>query len=167
MTVIRGTAAVFGDYVSGDVILPGRFAFLPPAEAVPHVLAELDAAANARVRAHPILVAGQAFGYGSGREASARVLRAAGVKAVVGGPFARMFFRNAINNGVLAIDCPALVADGLADGAAVEIDLDAGVVRAGGRDYAITPMPAVIRDIVAAGSIVEYGRAIVAQGGRP
>lgn len=164
MTVIKGTAAVFGDFVSGDVILPGRYAFLPSAEAVPHALAELDATANARLRAHPILIAGEAFGYGSGREASARVLKAAGVTAIVGGPFARLFFRNAINNGVLTIECPALAAAGLADGAAVAIDLDGCAIRAGGRDFAIAATPPVIRDIVAAGSIVEYGRAVIARG---
>lgn len=160
--IIRGTAAVFGDFVSADVILPGRFAFLPTAEAVPHAMAELAPDANARLRAHPIIVGGNAFGYGSGRESTARVLKAAGVRAVIGGPFARMFFRNAINNGVLVIDCPALVAAGVADGAEITIDLDGCTVATGGRSFPIAPTPPVIRNILAAGSIVDYGRAILA-----
>lgn len=161
VAVLCGTAAVLGDFVSGDVILPGRYAFLPAAEAVGHVLGEIEGA-NARVRAHPILIAGEAFGYGSGREASARALKAAGVQAVVGGPFARMFFRNAINNGVLVIDCPALVAARIVEGTMVEVDLDGACIRAGGRTFPIPPIPPMIRDIVAAGSIVEYGRARLA-----
>ncbi|MBM3487865.1 MAG: 3-isopropylmalate dehydratase small subunit [Alphaproteobacteria bacterium] len=161
-SVLRGTAAVFGDFVAADVILPARFAFLPTAEAVPHAMAELAPDANARLRAHPILVGGNAFGYGSGREATARVIKAAGVKAVIGGPFARMFFRNAINNGVLVIDCPALIAAGIADGDAVTIDLDACTAVTASGCFAIAPTPPIIRSILAAGSIVDYGRALLA-----
>ena len=155
---LRGTVAVFGDYVSGDVILPARYAFLDPEAMAAHVLEELDPAANERVRRADILVAGTAFGYGTGRESSARALRAAGVKVAIGGPFARMFYRNAINNGLLVLDCPALVGDGVEDGCEIEIDTVAGKVRCVGRVYAVPPVPDLVSRIVAAGDLVEYGR---------
>lgn len=161
-SALRGTASIFGDYVSGDVILPARHAFLDPEDMAEHVLEELDPTANARVRAAPILVAGMAFGYGTGRESSARAIRAAGVKVVIGGPFARMFYRNAINNGLLVLDCPALVRDGVTDGDEIEINPDAGEVRCAGRSYTVPPVADLIREIVAAGDLVEYGRQIVA-----
>jgi 3-isopropylmalate/(R)-2-methylmalate dehydratase small subunit len=161
-SALRGTAAVFGDYISGDVILPGRHAFLDPEDMAEHVLEELDPTANARVRAAPILVVGMAFGYGTGRESSARAIRAAGVKVVIGGPFARMFYRNAINNGLLVLDCPALMEDGVVDGVEIEVDIDAGEVRCEGRRYAVPPVPDLIREIVAAGDLVEYGGRILA-----
>lgn len=154
----RGTAAVVGDYVSGDTILPARYAFLDPEAMARHVLEELDGTANERVRRSEILVAGTAFGYGTGRESSARALRAAGVKVVIGGPFARMFYRNAINNGLLVLDCPALVGDGVEDGHEIEIDTVSGEVRCAGCVYAVPPVPDAIARIVAAGDLVEYGR---------
>ena len=132
---LRGTVAVVGDYISGDVILPARYAFLDPEAMADHVLEELDPTANARVRRAGILVAGTAFGYGTGRESSARALRAAGVKVVIGGPFARMFYRNAINNGLLVLDCPALVRDAVDDGCEIEIDTVSGDVVCAGRAY--------------------------------
>ena len=161
----RGKAAVLGDYISGDVILPARFAFLDREAMAERVLEELDGTANARVRAAPILVVGAAFGYGTGRESSARALRAAGVRVAVGGPFARMFYRNAINNGLLVLDCPALARDGVADGCEIEIDAAAGTIRCAGRAYDIAPVPELVSRIVAAGDLVEYGRRVVAAGG--
>jgi 3-isopropylmalate/(R)-2-methylmalate dehydratase small subunit len=162
-SVIRGKVCVVGDYVSGDVILPARHAFLDAEGMAAHVLEELDPAANARVRAAPILVAGMAFGYGTGRESSARAVKAAGVKVVIGGPFARIFYRNAINNGLLVLDCPELTTAGLSDGAEMEIDTGRGVVCCAGRNYAVAPVPDLIRRIVEAGDLVEYGRRVVAE----
>ncbi len=166
-TVIRGSACVFGDFVSADAILPARYAMLGPDEIAAVVLAEHEPTANARVRANPILIAGNAFGYGTGRESSARALRAAGVRAVVGGPFARMFFRNAINNGILVVECPAVAAAGIADGDAVAIDTDASVVRWQDRSFAMPPVAPFVLDVIAAGSLIEYGRRIVAAEGAP
>ena len=89
---IKGEVTVVGGFVSADIVLPARYSFLPPSEMAEHVLGELPAEVNQSVRSRPIIVAGEAFGYGTGRESPARALRAAGVKAIVGGPFARMFF---------------------------------------------------------------------------
>ena len=161
---IRGTVAVVGDYVSGDVILPARHAFLDAEGMASHVLEELDDTANARVRAATVLVAGTAFGYGTGRESSARALRAAGIRAVIGGPFARMFYRNAINNGLLVLDCPELLQEGLEDGSSIEIDPASGRVRCEGREHAIAAVPELIGAIVSAGDLVEYGRRLLSSG---
>ena len=92
----------------------------------------------------------------------ARALRAAGVKAIIGGPFARMFFRNVINNGVLALDCPEIVGSGIANGDAIEIDAASGMIRWGNRVFRGMPAPDIIQRIVASGSLIDYGRAIVA-----
>lgn len=161
-SVIRGTAAVVGAFVSADVVLPARHSFLSPEDMARHVLAELEPAANERVRSHTILVAGEAFGYGTGRESPARALRAAGIRAVVGGPFARMFFRNAINNGVLVVDCEPLARAGVEQGTEIEIDLDHGTIRCSGATYSVPPVPRIVREIIEAGSLIDYGRAVVA-----
>jgi 3-isopropylmalate/(R)-2-methylmalate dehydratase small subunit len=163
--IIKGAVTVLGDFVSADAVLPARYSFLKPAEMAEHVLEEVSSTVNAGVRSRPIVVAGGAFGYGTGRESPARGLRAAGVKAIVGGPFARMFFRNAINNGVLVLDCPAVATSGIADGDNLEIDIDTGAIRWGERTFQAVPVPEIIRNIIAAGSLIDYGRRIVQRGG--
>jgi len=159
--IIAGSVTVLGDFISADAVLPARYSFLAPADMVQHVLTEVSMEANAGVRTRTIIVAGEAFGYGTGRESPARALRAAGVRAIVGGPFSRMFFRNAINNGVLVIDCPELAACGVADGEQLQIDPTGGVIRWKDRTFRTMPAPEIIRRIIASGSLIEYGRALL------
>jgi 3-isopropylmalate/(R)-2-methylmalate dehydratase small subunit len=159
--VIRGSVAVFGDYIAADMILPARHGFLLASEAAQHVLAEIGPDANLRVRSHGILVVGEAFGYGTGRESPARALRAAGVKALLGASFARMFYRNAINNGILPIVCGELVRSGIADQDAVEIDTGASLVQWKGRSFRIAEVPALLQEIVLAGDLIEHGRNVL------
>lgn len=161
---ITGRATVVGDYVSGDVILPARYAFLDADSMAAHVLEALDPEANMRVRSRPLLVAGMGFGYGTGRESCARALRAAGVRAVIGGPFARMFYRNAINNGLLVVDCPDIIADGVPEDEEIVLDINAGEIRCAGRTYTFPPLPDIVRRIVEAGDLIEFGRRLFAAG---
>jgi 3-isopropylmalate/(R)-2-methylmalate dehydratase small subunit len=156
--IICGTVAVLGDYIAADTVLAARHGFLPAQEAAAHVMEEVSATATARVRAHPILVTGEAFGYGTGREAPARALRAAGVKAIVGASFGRMFYRNAVNNGILVVECPSLVRAGVADGDVVEVDGSAATIRWKGNLYTVPGIPILLQKIVAAGDLISYGR---------
>jgi len=160
--VIEGEATVLGDYISADTVLPARWSFVPPDEMAEHVLEEAGPQVNPKIKSRAIIVAGEAFGYGTGRESPARALRAAGIKAIVGGPFGRMFFRNAINNGILVVDCPAVLGCGIADGDTIVIDLDASRVRWKEQAFEIAPVAPIIRNIIAAGSLIDYGRAVMA-----
>jgi len=159
---IIGTAAVFGDHVSADVMLPARHSFLPPAQMAENVLLDLSPEANRKVRAHSIIVAGLAFGYGTGRESPSRALRAAGVRAVLAASFSRLFFRNAINNGIVVIQCPELARAPVQDGDSITIALADGSVTWKDQHFAITPFTDVVARIVAAGSLVDYGRQLLA-----
>ncbi|MGC1465318.1 MAG: 3-isopropylmalate dehydratase small subunit [Pseudolabrys sp.] len=159
--MIKGAVTVLGGFVSADAVLPARFSFVKPEEMAEHVLEEISPEINAAVRARPIIVAGEAFGYGTGRESPARALRAAGVRAIIGGPFARMFFRNAINNGVLVLDCAAIVTSGIADGDEVEIDAASGLIRWKDREFETRAVPEIIQNIISAGSLIDYGRTVI------
>ncbi len=160
-SVIEGRVAVLGDFVSADVILPARHSFLPPAEMAANVLGELGPDVNERVRSHPILVVGKAFGYGTGRESPARALRAAGVRAIIGGPFARMFFRNCLNNGVLTIECPELLAQGVQEADSVAISLDDSTIRHRDAVFPFPPVASAVLAIIAAGGLIPYGRTLL------
>lgn len=157
--LISGSVAVFGDHIAADTVLPARHGFLPASEAVLHVLAEAGPDANARARAHPVLIVGEAFGYGTGRESPARALRAAGVSALIGASFARMFYRNAINNGILPIVCGELVCAGIKDGDRVEIDT--GAVRWQRRTFPIAAVSPLVQRIVLAGGLIAHGRDVL------
>ncbi len=159
---IAGAVTLVGDFISADEILPARHSFVAPEEMAQHVLAEVSAQVNAAVRTRPIIVAGEAFGYGTGRESPARALRAAGIRAIVGGPFARMFFRNAINNGVLLLDCPGIGSCGIGSGDDLEIEVATGAIHWRERTFQAMPVPDIIRNIVSAGSLIDYGRALLA-----
>jgi 3-isopropylmalate/(R)-2-methylmalate dehydratase small subunit len=158
---IEGTAAVFGDHVSADVVLPARHSFLPPEQMAEQVLMDLGPEANRKVRTHSVIVAGEAFGYGTGRESPSRALRAAGVRAVVARSFSRLFFRNAINNGIVVIQCPELAAMPVQDGDGIAIELAAGRIQWNGQQFGFTPVTDVVARIVAAGSLIAYGRQLL------
>lgn len=160
---IQGTAAVFGDHVSADSMLPARHSFLPPDQMAEQVLMDVGPEANRKVRTHPVIVAGEAFGYGTGRESPSRALRAAGVRAVIARSFSRLFFRNALNNGIVVIQCPALVAMPVQDGDPVTIALEEGKVHWNGQSFDFPPMSGVVSEIVAAGDLISYGRALLAK----
>ena len=159
---IRGTAAVFGDHVSADVVLPARHSFLKPEQMAENVLMDLSPEANRKVRAHPIIVAGVAFGYGTGRESPSRALHAAGVRAVIAKSFSRLFFRNAMNNGIAVIQCVELAGMPVQDGDEIVISLADGRVQWKDQSLRIAPVTDVVAKIVEAGSLINYGRQLLA-----
>jgi len=159
---IRGTAAVFGDHVSADVVLPARHSFLKPEQMAENVLMDLSPEANRKVRAHPIIVAGEAFGYGTGRESPSRALHAAGVRAVIAKSFSRLFFRNAMNNGIAVIQCVELAGMPVQDGDEIVISLADGRVQWKDQSLRIAPVTDVVAKIVEAGSLINYGRQLLA-----
>jgi 3-isopropylmalate/(R)-2-methylmalate dehydratase small subunit len=82
----------------------------------------------------------------------------AGVKVVIARSFARIFFRNSINVGVLPVVCPD--ADTIADGAKISVNIKEGFLEADGKKFAIEPVPAFMQGIIDAGGLVEYAKTI-------
>jgi len=101
--VFEGNAWVFGDHVNTDQILPGRFLDRPAEEVGRYALVGLDEIFPDRVAPGDFVVGGVNFGCGSSRETAVLALKQAGVSAVIARSFARIFFRNAINNGFPAV----------------------------------------------------------------
>ena len=102
--VIRGKAWVSGDDVNTDVIFPGRYLHIfEPEEMAKHAMEDADPDFLKNLNPGDVVVAGKNFGCGSSREQAATCLKGAGVGAVVAGSFARLYFRNAINQGTLPL----------------------------------------------------------------
>jgi 3-isopropylmalate/(R)-2-methylmalate dehydratase small subunit len=109
-----------------------------------------------KVQKGDFVVAGRNFGCGSSREQAPLVLMHLGVVAVVARSFARIFYRNALNIGLPAVECEQ--ADKIKEGDMLEVDLAKGVVRnvSKGESYAVKPFPPQLRVILSEGGLVSY-----------
>ena len=148
----------YGDNINTDVIFPGKYTYTishDPAQLAKHALEDLDPAFASGVRAGDVIVAGRNFGNGSSREQAVTCLVHAGLRAVIATSFARIYYRNAINNGLLAIACPPIV-DCLETGDLLELDMAAHELLAGGRIFAFPPLPDFVRAILDAGGIIPW-----------
>lgn len=136
---IRGRVWKYGDNVNTDVIFPGKYTYTitDRREMAQHALEDLDPGFASAVQPGDVIVAGRNWGCGSSREQAAICLKEAGVGAIVAESFARIFFRNALNEGLPVIACPEAAA-ALRAGDIVEIDLEASVIR---RDEDLWPFP--------------------------
>lgn len=156
---LRGYAITIGDDVSTDDIIPGRFAHLRSnlPELAKHALEDRLPGFQQQVKPGDVLVGGRNFGLGSSREHAPVVLKMAGVSAILAKSVARIFYRNAINQGVVVLVCDT---DGIQDGDALEIRLDDGTVvneRTGVR-LSCGRMPPLMSRILASGGLVPYIR---------
>ncbi|MDQ7029888.1 MAG: 3-isopropylmalate dehydratase small subunit [Ardenticatenia bacterium] len=163
MASVRGRAWKYGHNVNTDVIFPGKYTYTvtKPEEMARHALEDLDPHFASRVQPGDIIVAGRNWGCGSSREQAVTSLKAAGVGAIVAVSFARIFYRNAINNALPAIICPEAV-DAIRPGELVEVDLAAGVVRCEAGEFAFPPLPTSVLHIVQAGGLLPYVRSVLA-----
>jgi 3-isopropylmalate/(R)-2-methylmalate dehydratase small subunit len=149
----------YGDDINTDLLFPGKYTYTcaTPEEIRPHLLEDLDPEFAGNVSTGDILLVGSNFGCGSSREQPVVGLRATGIVAIVGRSFARIFYRAAINQGLLLIECPAAVA-AYRDGDPVGVDIPGGRVTVGGRDFSFPQLPPAILAIREAGGLLEYTR---------
>jgi len=155
--VLKGKAFKFGDGISTDHIIPGRYASLRSnlPELAKHVLEDADPAFVSRVKAGDFIVAGNNFGLGSSREHAPLVIKMAGVSAILAKSVARIFFRNAINLGLPVLICDT---DGIDEGDELEIDLTASMVRdiTSGKQFTFGKIPEVMLTILGEGGLIPY-----------
>jgi len=147
----------FGDDVDTDAIIPGRFLTIyDPKELAKHAFAGTRDEFAKKAKEGDIVVGGKNFGCGSSREHAPLALLGTGVKVVIAQSFARIFFRNSINVGVLPVVCRE--ADSIADGAKISLNLKKGFIEADGKQYSIEPVPEFMQGIIDAGGLVEYAK---------
>lgn len=150
---VQGRATTVGDDVDTDVIFPARYlAVLDPRDQARHLFEPLGPAMRESIAAGGVLVGGWNLGCGSSREHAVTALLGAGCRLVVAKSFARIFFRNAVNNGLAVVVAPEL-AETLRDGDEVEADLAAGRARTGGREIAFAPLSPELLAILSAGGL--------------
>ena len=153
----QGKAWKFGDDISTDHIAPGRLFHLRTnlPELAKHVLEDADPEFAGKMSPGDFVVAGNNFGLGSSREHAPQVLKIAGVNAVLAKSFARIFFRNAINIGLLVMECDT---DRINQGDELELDLSAGIIKnkTQGIEISMTPLPDVMIKILNDGGLAKH-----------
>ncbi|MBP2145511.1 3-isopropylmalate/(R)-2-methylmalate dehydratase small subunit [Methanofollis sp. W23] len=149
----------FGDDIDTDAIIPGRFLTeYEPKKLAEHVFEGTRDDCRAGVCSGDIIVAGKNFGCGSSREHAPLALLGAGVRIVVAESFARIFYRNAVNTGLLPLVCSDT--GGLLEGHEATVDLAEGCVESDGARYPVEPVPPFMQAIIDAGGLVEYAKAM-------
>jgi 3-isopropylmalate/(R)-2-methylmalate dehydratase small subunit len=157
---IQAKAFKFGDDINTDYIISGKYKFKSNDmdDMAHHAMEELDPNYYERVSPEGgILVAGTNFGCGSSREQAPLVLIHSNTKAVLAKTFARIFFRNAINTGLAAIECDTNLIN---EGDDIEIDLEGGVVKnlTTGDEIPFAPLPSVMAKLLADGGLAAHLR---------
>jgi 3-isopropylmalate/(R)-2-methylmalate dehydratase small subunit len=154
--IIRGRALKYGDNINTDIISPPQYMELPIAEAAAFSMSAVDPDFAEKAKAGNIFVAEKNLGSGSSRETAPLTLKYLGIEAVVAEFFARIFYRNCINLGIPAIECPdAGRISGLDE---LEVNPAAGTIRNLTKDevYECSKIPGHIFTLIESGGLMNY-----------
>ena len=162
--VFNGKIWKFGNDIDTDTIIPGKRGTIPTIEEMKKYAFELlKPEFGSTVQPGDILIAGTNFGCGSSREQAATVLSHNGVRCIIAKSFARIFFRNAFNSGILLLTC-----DGIQDvcegGDIVTVDLEAQTVSVNGKSFKVGAVPENLFNIISNGGLIEDTKARMAAG---
>ena len=154
----------YGDDINTDVLFPGKYTYsvTDPDEIRSHALEDLDPDFVDGVRPGDLIVGGRNWGCGSSREQAVSALALCGVAAIVAQNFARIYFRNAINQGLPAYAAPGIV-DQLEHGELVRFDYHEGTIvkasaEAEDRVLQLPELSPSLRAIVDAGGLIALTR---------
>lgn len=153
-----GRAWKFGDDINTDEIIPARYlSITDPAKLAEHVMEDADPDFPSKVRRGDIIVAGKNFGCGSSREHAPVAINASGVACVIAKSFARIFFRNSFNMGLLILESPTAV-EGTREGDRLEIDPDNGIIRnvTTGESFNVGAIPPFMKELLQHGGLIAH-----------
>lgn len=151
-------AWVFGDNISTDLIIPGRYLIERDPESLSeHAMEGADPEFSEEVQDGDIIVGGKNFGCGSSREHAPIALKAAGISGILAESFARIFYRNSINQGILVLSCEG-IRDNFETGDEIEVDWESGEIKnlTSDETFEADPLPSLLGDIVKSGGLLEH-----------
>lgn len=153
---MSGRTWKFGDGIDTDVMAPGLYMKLPIAELAKHCLEGVRPEFAGGVQKGDIVIAGRNFGIGSSREQAPQALKELGIRAVIAKSFGGIFYRNALNLGLIVLVCTDT--DAIPDGVPIEIDPIAGCITlpAQGASIACEPVPAFLLEMVEDGGLLPH-----------
>lgn len=143
--------------INTDEIIPARYLNMDKEmDLAAHAMEDIDKDFVNKVHKGDVIIAGGNFGCGSSREHAIWALRGAGVYAIIADSFARIFYRNSINNGFLAIECQR-ISEMIDDGSKIEIDLENSLIRDLNTDksYSFKTFPPFVKEMISSGGLMK------------
>ena len=158
MEQFTGKVWVLGDDIDTDIIIPTEYLALKTIDDMKQYgFSPLRPELAGQIQKGDIIVAGKNFGCGSSREQAPEVIKALGIRCIIAKSYARIFFRNSINNGLLLIE-QADLRDDVKEGDSITVTVNENVEYQG-KKYPITSLPANLVEIINAGGLVKAMRA--------
>ena len=158
MEKIKGKAWKFGDNIDTDVIIPARYLnTTDPEELAKHCMEDADPEFSKKISKGDIIVGGKNFGCGSSREHAPIAIKACGISCVIAESFARIFYRNAFNTGLLILECPEAVQD-IETGDELEVYPEEGKIvnLTKKKTYYTKPLPPFMKEILEDGGLIPH-----------
>ncbi|MDO5045772.1 3-isopropylmalate dehydratase small subunit [Campylobacter sp.] len=155
----QGKVWKFGDNIDTDIIIAARYLNTSDEnELAKHIMEDADPKFSAKISKGDIIVAGENFGCGSSREHAPLALKAAGIGAVIAKSYARIFYRNSFNTGLLILQIEET--DRINEGDELKIDVDRGVIinLSDGKEYKFNPIPEFMQELLKSGGLIEYAK---------
>lgn len=149
----------FGDNIDTDIIIAARYLNTSDEnELAKHIMEDADPNFSSKISKGDIIVAGENFGCGSSREHAPLALKAAGISAIIAKSYARIFYRNSFNTGLLILEIKEC--DEIEQGDELRIDVDSGSVLnlSQNKEYKFSPIPAFMQELLKSGGLIEYAK---------
>ncbi len=157
MDRFKGRVWLLGDDIDTDIIIPTEYLALKTVDDMKkYAFSPLRPELAGQIKEGDIIVAGKNFGCGSSREQAPEVIKALGIRAIIAKSYARIFFRNSINNGLLLIENPDL-SDDIKEGDEIDVSVGEKIVY-NNKEYPISSLPENLLDILNAGGLVNAMR---------
>ena len=157
MAQYTGKVWVLGDDIDTDIIIPTEYLALKTIEDMKQYgFSPLRPELAGQIKPGDIIVAGKNFGCGSSREQAPEVIKALGIPCIIAKSFARIFYRNALNNGLLLLEQPQLH-DVVKEGDTITVTVNEDV-EYNGKKYPIASLPENLMEIIEAGGLVKAMR---------
>ena len=159
---MKGKAWKFGDNINTDEIIPARYLNTSDeGELAKHCMEDAYPDFPNKMSPGDIIVGGKNFGCGSSREHAPIAIKASGIACVIAESFARIFFRNAFNMGLMILESEK-ASMSITTGDELEIDLNKGEIKniSKNETYTVKPVPDFMQKLVSSGGLLEYIKTI-------
>ena len=149
----------FGDNIDTDVIIAARYLNTSDEKFLAsHVMEDIDPNFVKKISVGDVIVAGENFGCGSSREHAPIAIKSAGICTVIAKSFARIFYRNSFNMGLLILECNET--DEINEGDELKIDVNQGTISnlTQNKTYKFQPIPPFMQELIKSGGLIEYAK---------
>ena len=149
----------FGDNIDTDIIIAARYLNTSDENILAqHIMEDADQQFSSKISNGDIIVAGENFGCGSSREHAPIALKAAGIQAIIAKSYARIFYRNSFNTGLLILEIKQT--DEINEGDELKIDVDNGIIinLTSKKEYKFSPIPPFMQELLKSGGLIQYAK---------